>query len=225
MSPTTLTALIRRLLAIFIALSALSTAHASLLVIGDPSFEGIALSPGGFTSGVYAANSWNSNVNAGLFRPTASSFPAGVPDGLNIAYSASSAAIDQVLTATLTANTTYTLSVNVGSRLDTPHNDGYTIQLLAGGALLSGTTSFPVPADGTFVLATDVYTAGAGDPHLGQALEIKLLSAATGQTVFDNVKLDATAVPEPASYLLLSLTAAGVGLCRRPGRNRPAKIG
>jgi len=213
MSPTT--SLARVSLAVFIAVFAAGTARASLLTIADPSFEGLTLSPGSFTSGTYAAGSWNSGGNAGIFRPTTASYPGGAPDGSYVGYSSSSTVIDQVLSATLTANTTYTLGVAVGSRLDGPHNDGYTIQLLAGGVLLSGTTNFPVPADGSFVFATDAYTAGASDPHLGQALEIRLISAPTGQTSFDNVTLDAVpAVPEPASIMMLGITAAGAGLGR-----------
>jgi hypothetical protein len=203
---------IRVSLAFFVAIVVLGQARADLVTIGDPSFEGVSLAPGNFTAGTYAANSWNSSANAGIFRPTASSYPSGVPNGVNIGYS-SGVTIDQVLSATLTANTSYTLSVEVGSRLDAPHNDGYTIQLLAGGVVLAGTTNFPVPADGTFVLATDVYTAGPGDPHLGQALEIHLQSVATGQTSFDSVTLTATAVPEPTSLSLLTLTTAGAALC------------
>lgn len=222
MSPQNSSVLVRVLFAVFVGALAMGTAGATLVTINDPSFDGVALSPGGFTSGVYAAGSWNSNTNAGIFRPTAASYPSGVPDGVNVAYSNSSAVIDQVLTATLTANTSYTLSIDVGSRLDAPHNNGYTIELLAGGVLLSGTTNLPVPADGSFVLATEMYTAGPGDPQLGQALEIRMISAPTGQTSFDNVKLDATAVPEPASLTLLGLAAAG--LCCRWRRNNRSTI-
>ena len=214
MSATTLPALVRVALAVLIGVFAVGTADAGLLTIADPSFEGVALSPGAFTSGTYAANSWNSYANAGIFRTTASQYPGGVPDGVNVAYSSSSAVIDQVLSATLAANTTYTLTVDVGSRLDAPHNDGFTIELLAGGVLLSAASNSPTPANGTFVVATDAYTTGASDPHLGQALEIKLLSAPTGQTSFDNVKLDATAVPEPGSLALAGLGAASTGLGR-----------
>jgi hypothetical protein len=202
-------------LAISIVLLVLGTAQASPITIGDPSFEGVALSPGGFTSGVYASGSWNSNANGGIFRPTASSYPSGVPDGVNTGYSNASAVIDQVLAATLTANTIYTLSVNVGNRLDAPHNDGYTIQLLAGGAVLGGITSLPNPAAGQFALATDTYTAGVGDPHLGQALEIRLFSSATGQASFDLVTLDASPVPEPSSLALLVVAMGGIFVARR----------
>jgi hypothetical protein len=204
--------LLRASLALLVGLLATESALAGQITIGDPSFEGVALAPGGFTSGTYAANSWNSNANAGIFRPTAASYPSGVPDGVNIGYSSSAAVIDQVLTATLTANTVYTLSVDVGNRLDTPHNDGYTIQLLAGGTVLNGTTNFPNPTQGNFVVATDSYTTGAADPLLGQPLEIKLISAATGQTSFDNVLLDASPVnvPEPTTLALFAIGAAGL---------------
>jgi hypothetical protein len=205
----------RVVLTLSIGLSTFATAHAAPIAIGDPSFEGVALSPGAFTSGVYAANSWNSNANGGIFRPTASNYPGGVPDGVNIGYAGGSAVIDQLLNANLTVNTTYTLSVSVGNRLDAPHNDGYSIQLLAGGAVLNGTTTLPAPAQGQFVLATDVYTAGSGDPHLGQPLEIKLISTPTGQASFDNVTLDASPVPEPSALVLLAAAAACIVVIQR----------
>ncbi len=205
----------RVLLALLLGLVPLATAHAGPITIGDPSFEGVSLSPEGFTSGQYAPGSWNSNANAGVFRPTAINYPGGVPDGVNVGYSSASAAIDQVLSATLAANTTYTLSVDIGNRLDGPHNDGYTIQLLAGGTLLNGTTVLPSPALGSFVAATDTYKAGAADPLLGQPLEIRLISVATGQTSFDSVSLIATPVPEPTGLALLATAAAGVVIARR----------
>ena len=205
---------LRVFLTLFLGLLTFASTHASPLTIGDPSFEGIALGSGGFTSGTYAPSSWNSNTNAGIFRPDASSYPGGVPDGVNIAYS-NSAVIDQVLSATLTASTIYTLSVDVGNRLDAPHNDGYTIQLLAGGVVLNGTTNFPGPAQGQFALATDAYTAGEADPHLGQALEIRLFSSATGQASFDKVTLDASPVPEPSGLALLAVAAACIVVVQR----------
>jgi len=206
---------LRVLLTLSMGLFIFATAHAAPIAIGDPSFEGVALTPGNFTSGSYAANSWNSNANGGIFRPTASNYPGGVPDGVNIGYAGGSAVIDQLLNANLTVNTTYTLSVSVGNRLDAPHNDGYSIQLLAGGAVLNGTTTLPGPAQGQFALATDVYTAGAGDPHLGQPLEIKLISSATGQVSFDNVTLDASPVPEPSGLALLVAVGTCVFFSRR----------
>ena len=48
--------------------------------------------------------------------PTATQFPSGVPDGMNVAAVDNGASISQTLQATLTDMTDYTLKVSAGQR-------------------------------------------------------------------------------------------------------------
>ena len=126
----------------------------------------------------------------------------------------------------LEANTVYTLTVNAGNRDDnfTPPGQASTFGLYVGGAAGGGGTLL---ADGTFDAEANVadaafsddlsitYTTG-GTVDSGN-LFISLRSTGAGRAHYDNVRLDATLIPEP-SGLGLSLLA-GLGLlgirCRR----------
>ena len=115
--------------------------------------------------------------------------------------------LSQTLTGTtLQTNTTYTLTVAVGNRnnLVLP---GFGIELLAGASIVASEYSITQggsvadPADGTWSNVTATFTTGgtvvAGD------LGIVLQSYGT-QVNYDNVSLDATAIPEPGTYALLA---------------------
>ena len=124
--------------------------------------------------------------------------------------------------STLAANTTYTLSVDLGDRNDTPFG-GADIRLGTGSTmganLLTPTSSLTsVPPDGGWTLWTFVYTTGAAPANLNEALRIELKSLGV-QTQFDNVRLDAVPVPEPNSAILLALGCVALGLCRRSARS------
>jgi len=77
----------------------------------------------------------------------------GIPNGVNVAAIGNEiggANIFQALTATVSANTLYTLKVSVGARADFPFSE-YTIDLEAGGTVLAADSSLD-PSPGTFVL-------------------------------------------------------------------------
>ena len=91
---------------------------------------------------------WTLVGTGGSFRPTATYYNS-VPNGTTVAFS-SGGTISQTLGVSLLPDTTYTLSVDVGHRLD-GYVTGYSISLDAGSTLLnsiSGSNSTITP--GTF---------------------------------------------------------------------------
>ena len=84
--------------------------------------------------------------------------------------SPTSGSILQTLGATVQANTTYILTVEVGARADNPFT-GYAASLLAGNATLASGHK-ATPMGGTFVTEVVVYESGATPAQLGQPLQI-----------------------------------------------------
>lgn len=120
----------------------------------------------------------------------------------------------------LQPNTIYTLTVAIGSRSDRINTAG-TISLLNGLNPTTGTilaTGGGLPAtQGTWQDYTISFT--TGDSVAG-ALTIVLSTVAAGtiQADFDNVRLDAVAVPEPEAYGLALAGLIAVIVWRRRGR-------
>lgn len=178
------------------------------ILINNSSFETPALDPNHFTSPACPnpadtacmetatpVAGWTVVGVAGTWRPTASSYPGGVPDGSNVAYanSSSDATVSQVLAATLEPNTSYLLEVDVGNRMGKPF-PGYKVQLWAGGVLLAEDDDELSPPNGTFATSTVAAHIGSQHPALGENLEIVLVSKGS-QTNFDDVILTARPFP------------------------------
>ena len=187
---------------------------AALLTVANNSFETpVITAPSGFnivSSGT--SNNWTftGGTQQGFANPTIghnagsswygpSPSPGIIPDGNQIAWS-NGGTISQTLSATLQANTVYTLGAFVGNRLSL-NFPGYNIGLYAGGNLLASNSGV-TPADGTFAPVTVSYTSGISVTP-GQALEIRLtsLTGFNAQTNFDNITLDAASIPEPSAIL------------------------
>ena len=96
----------------------------------------------------------------------------------------------------LQADTTYSLTVEVGDSLTFPGFPGYKVQLLAGGTVLAEDDDSLTITEGTFATATVPYTYTVADVALvGEPLEIRLLSKgllSDTEVEFDDVNLTVT---------------------------------
>ncbi len=189
------------------------------------SFENPSLTtPGDYTINNIPDWSFSGSVQTysyGVFRPTTAAYPAGVPDGVQAAY-VSNGAIYQDESA-ITANTAYSLSVYVGSRLDQPGGAGTVNLETAGGAILASQSLSPL--DGTFGVVNLNYVVGNSNPFIGDTLRIVLAQANGSQVNFDKVSLGERIVPTSvvpegnALFLLLGgMAPVGLGLAARRSR-------
>src|SRR5438445_2885577 len=165
---------------------------------------------------------WSNTGSTGSFQPSSAYFSLPLPDGNILAFS-NGGSISQTLTGiSLLANSTYTLSVDVGRRFDVVAAN-YSISLYDGSSVLCTTSaSNGSIAAGSFIDATLTCTTGASVPSgfLGIVL------AGDGRQVdFDNVRLDVVSTPEP-SVLVLMLTTLGVAglLFARSRRNHNLQV-
>ena len=192
---------------------------AALLTVANNSFETpVVTAPSGSISSTGLVGGWTFAGGAqGFFNPSlGETFSPGfgygpspvLPDGNQVAYS-NGGTISQTLSATLQANTVYTLGAFVGNRLSL-NFPGYNIGLYAGGNLLASNSGV-TPADGTFAPVTVSYTSGSSGSLIGQALKISLTSSSGSQTNFDLITLDASPIPEPSAMLgLLGFGLLGI---------------
>jgi HpiC1 cyclase len=180
------------------------------LTILNPSFEAPTLSAGGYN---FVISDWVQSGVSGVWYPAAGYFNVLPPDGNQVAYeNDAGTVISQQLAATLLPNATYTLKVDLGSRLDAyPFPAGTSVALYAGSNLLASDNTI-VPQAGNWTTDTVIFTSSADTIGLGENLKIVLTSNGT-QADFDNVRLDVTSVPVPPSALLLGSGLLGlVGL-------------
>lgn len=182
---------------------AAGTASAALpITIENPGFESPAIAVDGtFNPTATGWSKVNFATEIGVFNVDTGDFTAEAPAGVNVGYvygGVVDAGLAQVLTSTLQADATYNLTVKVGNSKSFAY-DGYRVQLLAGGTVLSEDNNTLSPASDTFVTSTVtyVYNAGLHAGLVGQALEIRLLGiglsgGSGGETEFDDVQLTVT---------------------------------
>jgi len=183
------------------------TSNTTQIPVGEHSFEG-AKALGGWTgAGAVAGEStasvpapWIKNGGFGTGWTIASQYTGGLPDGDIYAYANAGTDVRQTLATTLQANTTYTLTVAVGWRVDLPGLGyptfpGYGIELWAGGNKLASDydtghsgTGAATPAGDEWKDAVITYTSPAS--VTADALEIRLIGYGV-QTNYDNVRLTA----------------------------------
>ena len=212
--------------------------------LADNSFNVSAPGPAGWSA--YGTINHN-NRSIGAVNPTGSTlYPGGAPEGRNVGvvflmdnpgnqsqFAGIESGLVQTLAATLQTNTRYTLTVDVGNMAPDPSPNnafaftgfpGYRVDLLAGGQVIASDNNTLLPAEGTFLTSQFSLSIGATHVLSGQSLGIRLvnLNAAPGIEVnFDEVRLDATAIPEPTTFAsLLGTATLALALSRR--RTRPA---
>ena len=205
------------LIAGILALSGTS-AWADSISVTNASFETTNPLSSSFSGGTYNLGpipGWTTTGVSGSFQPNSSIFSA-IPDSSTVAF-ANGGSISQTLTGnSLLANTSYTLSVFVGNRLD-GYSGSYTIALDAGATTLctfSGTSSSIKP--GTFVDETCSYTSGSTVP--AGDLSIILTDSHGAQLIVDDVSVT---TPEPGSLALLT---AGIGFLFFIARRRKLQL-
>ncbi len=124
----------------------------------------------------------------------------------------------QDLSATLQADTTYTLSFYLGYRND-QGNDPYSTSqgaLYAGGTALSQVTTLTPDFDAPGTWKQWTYTFTAGSATIGAPLQIRLINNTQfAQPQFYGVTLDAVTIPEPSTLLLLVAGLGGLWYARR----------
>lgn len=204
------------------------TMNAATVTINNPSFEAPALTcAGGPSCQALPVPSWTSAGAADIFKPSVGAGQefTSLPDGAQVgavANTAGSGELFQDLSATLAANTTYTLTFWVGHRSDDTFDTGYLVSLIANGVTLASKTGAS-PAAGSFVQQTLTFTTGASPAQLGKTLRIDLQApSGNGQADFDQLSLTAVStVPEPSTFALWSI---GFGLVVVGSRIRRAKV-
>jgi len=123
----------------------------------------------------------------------------------------------------LTAGTQYTLTLAVGNRLAGNPSGNFpfgtlAITLLAGSTVIAEDATSTGPAPGQFVdRSISVDSSTLSSALYGQPLSLRFRQMAVADSVadIDNVRLYATAVPEPSSVMLWSAGALVLGMCRR----------
>lgn len=212
-----------RYFACFMAVAAGAFASATPISILNSSFEAQTLGGGDYFYSPTQITDWSSTATGGSDRGVWNTGAAG-KDGNNIAFAYANNAIAQQLSATLVADRTYTLDYLLG-RTGGATQGG--VELWAGGTLSNGVvTGGTLLASKTVSLNSSAmteysmdYTSPSAGAIIGQALTVRLLGTTGGGSwvSFDNIRLSANPVPEPAS--MLALGAGAVALLRRRKRN------
>ncbi|MFN6471917.1 MAG: calcium-binding protein [Nostoc sp. SerVER01] len=151
--------------------------------------------------------------NYDVLDPNTEYFINEAPEGENVADlyvvqppgSGGVLGLFQELDTVLTANTEYTLQVEVGNiggiyiGIDLSGFPGYRVELLAGDTVIAADNNSVFIEDKTFETSTVKFTATESNPYLGQNLGIRLINLIEGPGLvvnFDDVRLTAQTLPD-----------------------------
>ena len=199
--------------------------YALPVAINNYSFESssaplITSSKNGSTYTVAGFGGWNytGNGNWGIWSTSSASYSAPIPDGNYIGH-LTNGSIFQDTGWLVQASNIFTLTVDIGNRLDYAFTGNYGVELLAGSNVIASSYSV-IPGVGQFSTLSMDYIAMAGDINIGSTLGIRIFSDGGQQLNFDNIRLSndpysnggqpAAPVPEPGTMVLLGLGLAGI---------------
>ncbi len=164
---------------------------------------------------------YSGNTEWGIWSPIDNGmfYTDPVPDGEYIGY-LNDGSIFQSLDWVVAANNIFTVSLDIGNRMDdVPFPDAYGVELWAGDTLLVSNGSI-VPGEGLFSTLTMDYTVLEGDSIIGSMLGIRIFSEGV-QLNFDNLHISndhidqPAAVPEPTTVILLGSGLIGLAGFRK----------
>jgi hypothetical protein len=198
-----------------------AASQAASITLQNPGFEAPNLTEGGptWSNDLATGGGWlnqdNSESSGNSFIEAIGGFSA---EGAQHIGMESAWGVGQDTGIVFQANTRYTLTVAVGNRNTNFSPVGnisqYGLVDGIGGIHSSDSVDASTLPGSTFVDAPAlVFDVPAGSPLIGEPVIIGLASAGPGRAHFDNIRLDASVIPEPTSGLLAGL--AGLMLLRR----------
>ncbi|MCY7294512.1 hypothetical protein [Alteromonas sp. a30] len=164
---------------------------ATPITITNPDLDSQVLSDGAFTNSVQG---WAViDGYAGVYNPPESLIigEAGAGSHENVLYLNGDSLVTQTLNTNLASDTDYTLTFDVGDRLDT-NFPNYIVKVKAGGNTVFTAINPLIPNGGAFSPVTLTFSTGQ-TATAGNPIVIEVEAKDNGQVLLDNFTLDAVA--------------------------------